>query len=183
MERRQRAKLGGRRHRRDQILAPVAEALLAAAALTPGEAVLDFGCGCGATTLAAAQAVGPAGVVLGIDLSELMLGVARRRAEASGLSQLQPVTLTPHPRSRPSTRYRTINGLQRSTPSVPLWPTTQDPTASALADHAGPDGVRVGAASWDDAVRALRRRGHRAVRLEDGFPEWRRAGLPVAVGD
>jgi rhodanese-related sulfurtransferase/DNA-binding transcriptional ArsR family regulator len=35
----------------------------------------------------------------------------------------------------------------------------------------------------DDAVRVLRRRGHRAVRLEDGFPEWRRAGLPVAVGD
>lgn len=35
----------------------------------------------------------------------------------------------------------------------------------------------------DDAVRALRKRGHRAVRLEDGFPEWRRAGLPVAVGD
>jgi rhodanese-related sulfurtransferase len=34
----------------------------------------------------------------------------------------------------------------------------------------------------DDAVRALRRRGHRALRLEDGFPEWRRAGLPVAVG-
>jgi rhodanese-related sulfurtransferase/DNA-binding MarR family transcriptional regulator len=35
----------------------------------------------------------------------------------------------------------------------------------------------------DDAVRTLRRRGLRAVRLEDGFPEWRRAGLPVAVGD
>jgi rhodanese-related sulfurtransferase/DNA-binding transcriptional ArsR family regulator len=35
----------------------------------------------------------------------------------------------------------------------------------------------------DGAVRALRRRGQRAVRLEDGFPEWRRAGLPVAVGD
>jgi rhodanese-related sulfurtransferase len=35
----------------------------------------------------------------------------------------------------------------------------------------------------DDAVRALRRRGRRAARLEDGFPEWRRAGLPVAVGD
>lgn len=33
------------------------------------------------------------------------------------------------------------------------------------------------------AVRALRRRGVRATRLEDGFPEWRRAGLPVAVGD
>jgi len=34
----------------------------------------------------------------------------------------------------------------------------------------------------DEAVRALRRRGVRAARLEDGFPEWRQAGLPVAVG-
>ncbi len=34
----------------------------------------------------------------------------------------------------------------------------------------------------DDAVRALRRRGIRARRLEDGFPEWSRAGLPIAVG-
>lgn len=31
----------------------------------------------------------------------------------------------------------------------------------------------------DDAVRALTRRGYRAARLEDGFPEWARAGLPV----
>jgi rhodanese-related sulfurtransferase len=35
----------------------------------------------------------------------------------------------------------------------------------------------------DDAVRQLRRRGVRARRLEDGFPEWQRAGLPVAVGE
>jgi rhodanese-related sulfurtransferase len=34
----------------------------------------------------------------------------------------------------------------------------------------------------DDAVRALRRRGYDARRLEDGFPEWRRAGLPVSSG-
>lgn len=34
----------------------------------------------------------------------------------------------------------------------------------------------------DEAVRALVARHRRAVRLEDGFPEWRRAGLPVAVG-
>jgi rhodanese-related sulfurtransferase len=31
----------------------------------------------------------------------------------------------------------------------------------------------------DDAVRALRRRGYRAARLEDGYPEWAAAGLPV----
>ena len=34
----------------------------------------------------------------------------------------------------------------------------------------------------DDAVRELRRRGFDARRLEEGFPEWKRAGLPVAVG-
>jgi rhodanese-related sulfurtransferase len=35
----------------------------------------------------------------------------------------------------------------------------------------------------DDAVRLLRENGLEARRLEDGFPEWRRAGLPVAVGE
>ncbi len=34
----------------------------------------------------------------------------------------------------------------------------------------------------DDAVRALRRRGYRAARLDDGYPEWDRAGLPVETG-
>lgn len=33
--------------------------------------------------------------------------------------------------------------------------------------------------SADDAVCLLRRRGLKARRLDVGFPEWRRAGLPV----
>jgi rhodanese-related sulfurtransferase/DNA-binding HxlR family transcriptional regulator len=35
----------------------------------------------------------------------------------------------------------------------------------------------------DDAVRLLRRRGVDARRLDVGFPEWRRAGLPVELPD
>ena len=35
----------------------------------------------------------------------------------------------------------------------------------------------------DDAVRELTKRGFKAARLEDGFPEWRRARLPVASGE
>jgi rhodanese-related sulfurtransferase len=35
----------------------------------------------------------------------------------------------------------------------------------------------------DEAVRELRRLGYRAARLEDGYPEWHRAGLPVAAGE
>jgi DNA-binding transcriptional ArsR family regulator len=34
----------------------------------------------------------------------------------------------------------------------------------------------------DDVVRSLQRRGIRARRLEDGFPEWKRAGHEIAVG-
>jgi len=34
----------------------------------------------------------------------------------------------------------------------------------------------------DDAVRALRAAGRPAARLEEGFPQWRRAGLPVVTG-
>jgi len=33
-----------------------------------------------------------------------------------------------------------------------------------------------------EAVRRLRSRGRNAVRLREGYPEWRDAGLPVAVG-
>ena len=33
-----------------------------------------------------------------------------------------------------------------------------------------------------EAVRQLRTRGLVARRREDGFPEWKRAGLPIAAG-
>jgi rhodanese-related sulfurtransferase/predicted transcriptional regulator len=34
----------------------------------------------------------------------------------------------------------------------------------------------------DQAVRTLGKRGRRAARLEDGYPEWARAGMPVQTG-
>ncbi len=48
--------------------------LLDAAAISAGDSVLDIGCGCGQTTLAAARAAAP-GHVLGVDLSAPMLAV------------------------------------------------------------------------------------------------------------
>jgi SAM-dependent methyltransferase len=55
--------------------------LFAAAAICPGEHVLDVGCGCGETTIAAARAARRA---LGLDLSGPMLRVARRLAAEAG---------------------------------------------------------------------------------------------------
>lgn len=64
----------------DAHLGPITERLLDAAALRPGERVLDVGCGCGDTTLRAAARVGPAGTAVGVDISAPML----ERAEARG---------------------------------------------------------------------------------------------------
>src|SRR5437660_10324119 len=64
--------------------APFTARILEAAALRPGANVLDVGCGCGGTTLAAARLVAP-GQVLGLDLSGPMLARARSDAEAAGL--------------------------------------------------------------------------------------------------
>ena len=58
-------------------LAPVSEVLFAAAALQPGERVLDVGCGTGPTTRDAAAAVGSTGRVTGVDLSADMIDAAR----------------------------------------------------------------------------------------------------------
>src|SRR5262249_30867109 len=68
--------------RRDRVIAEIGEILLGASRLVPGERVLDVGCGCGATTLAAARRVRPQGAAVGVDLSAPMLAVARDRARA-----------------------------------------------------------------------------------------------------
>src|SRR5215472_18526897 len=65
----------------DTQLEPMGAAVLEALAPRRGERVIDVGCGCGQTTLALADAVGPEGLALGVDVSEPMLAVARGRAE------------------------------------------------------------------------------------------------------
>lgn len=68
----------------DRAFSAFAEKLLghaaAAAALVQGARVLDVGCGCGTTTLAAADAAGSQGTVVGVDLSAPMIACARQRS-------------------------------------------------------------------------------------------------------
>jgi 2-polyprenyl-3-methyl-5-hydroxy-6-metoxy-1,4-benzoquinol methylase len=63
--------------------------VLLRAGLAPGMRVLDIGAGVGDVSLLAADLVGPAGEVFGIDRSEEALGVARRRAAAAEHANVQ----------------------------------------------------------------------------------------------
>jgi SAM-dependent methyltransferase len=65
------------------------EALLAEVGLLPGMRAVDLGCGTGAASRWMAGRVGAGGAVLGVDISEAQLEVARREAQRLGYSQLQ----------------------------------------------------------------------------------------------
>lgn len=76
--------------RTDAVFAQVTDAALDFANPTPGEHVLDIGCGCGATVLQLARRVSPGGSVAGVDISKVMLEVAGERTRSE---KLENVTL------------------------------------------------------------------------------------------
>jgi ubiquinone/menaquinone biosynthesis C-methylase UbiE len=57
--------------------------------LKSGERVLDVCSGSGASAIPAAEKVGPGGRVTGVDLSEKLLGLARAKAKARALSNIE----------------------------------------------------------------------------------------------
>ena len=57
--------------------------------LAASHSVLDLCCGAGASAIPAAHAVGPAGPVLGIDVAEPLLELARARAAREGLDNAE----------------------------------------------------------------------------------------------
>jgi len=61
---------------------------LALEELHPGETVLDLGCGAGLDCFLAARRVGPAGTVVGVDMTENMIDKARHHATALGLENV-----------------------------------------------------------------------------------------------
>ena len=80
--------LGGLVERRNLVFNDL---LSGRSAVALGESVLEIGCGTGATTVPLAEAVGPRGRVVGVDLSEPMLAGARQRVADSGLGNISLV--------------------------------------------------------------------------------------------
>lgn len=66
--------------RLDVMLEKFGKAAIAAANARPGEHILDIGCGSGTSTFPLAEQVGPGGHVLGVDISEQLVEIARAAA-------------------------------------------------------------------------------------------------------
>ena len=68
--------------------------VLEEAELAPGARVLDFGCGPGAFSMAAAERVGDSGRVYAADVHPAAIAAVERRAARLGLKNVQPILST-----------------------------------------------------------------------------------------
>jgi Methylase involved in ubiquinone/menaquinone biosynthesis len=57
--------------------------------ITPGESILDLGCGGGSDTIEAAKRTGPAGISCGMDITDAMLDKAAKAAKSQGLDNVR----------------------------------------------------------------------------------------------
>ncbi|MGI8927555.1 MAG: class I SAM-dependent methyltransferase [Tepidiformaceae bacterium] len=78
--------------KRERFTTAITPALLEAAALRPGERVLEIGSGGGLAAIAAARAVAPGGDVTGFDLSAPLTKMASARAAEAGLANARFVS-------------------------------------------------------------------------------------------
>ena len=72
-------------------MSPIRRRVIAQLRLQPGFHALDMGCGTGASFDALREAVGPTGRVTGVELTEDMAAVARRRVAERGWSNVDVV--------------------------------------------------------------------------------------------
>jgi SAM-dependent methyltransferase len=79
------------RDRHAAVRRPLLPHLWRTAAIAAGDQVLDVGCGCGDTTIAAARLAGPTGGATGVDLSAPLLDAARRSVTAAALTNVRLV--------------------------------------------------------------------------------------------
>ena len=76
----------------EAMLRGAGEALLDHAALAPGMKVAEIGCGGGAVSRAIAGRIAPDGMVVGVDISPVLVPLCRDRAAAAGIANASFVT-------------------------------------------------------------------------------------------
>src|SRR5829696_1078256 len=103
--------------RRIRLVAPIRRRVIDRLRLQRGDHVLDMGCGTGASFAALRDAVGPAGHVTGVELSEEMAAVARRRIADHGWDNVEVVvgdaTVAPLPADVDGILFFLVHDLTR----------------------------------------------------------------------
>lgn len=138
-------------------------ALLDAAALAPGQRVLDVGCGTGSLLLAADRRV-PYLHLWGIDVDPAMLQQARRKATRAGAAmdlQVASATRLPYP-------HQTFDCVMSSLCLHHLTTRDKFRTLREIARVAKPGGC-VLIADWGVPLNRLQRALYVSVQLLDGF--------------
>lgn len=119
-------------------------------ALSGGANVLDVGCGTGASALPAAEAVGPNGFVIGVDLSSRLLDRARAKAAVRGLTNVEFRLADMTALGCPDNRFDAVISVF----SIFLFPIWKVWSASCGSYHMGSANIRAGVftlASGDQA--------------------------------
>jgi ubiquinone/menaquinone biosynthesis C-methylase UbiE len=185
--------------------APLAEDLIEAAGLRPGDRVLDVACGTGAVTRLAAEHVGASGAIAGLDVNPGMLAVARSQMppdvtigwyEASAESMPLPdegfdvvlcqlgLQFVPNKLAALREMRRMLTAGGRALISVPgPMPPMFAIMADALGRHVGPDAASFAALVFSmhdvgELADLMRGAGFRDVQVE-AKPKTLRVPAPV----
>lgn len=157
------------------------------AAIAPGETVLDLGSGSGMDSFLAASQTGPAGRVIGVDMTAAQLAKARGLAGERGFAQTdfrEGYIETP-PVEDGSVDCVISNGVINLSPDKPavfaaaakaLRPGGRLALADIVTEVQLPEGVTCDAALWAACIGgAMQRDGYRAAIEAAGFTvqEWR----------
>lgn len=149
--------------------------------LPAGARVLDVCCGSGASALPAAEHVGPTGSVLGVDLATDLLALARRKAAARGLANVEFRTGDMLDLGLPAAHFDAVVCVFGVffVPDVPaavraLWQVVR-PGGRLAVTTWGPRFFEPANTAFWDAVRAVR------TDLYKGFNPWDRICDPAAL--
>ncbi|MFM0140215.1 class I SAM-dependent methyltransferase [Caballeronia grimmiae] len=151
--------------------------LLEDAGITTGMKVLDIGCGAGDVTLLAADLVGPAGHVAGVEMNPAIIPAARARAYAEHVPQVSFVT--------GDIRKVALDGVFDAVVGRFVLMNSADPTASLAAALGAvrPDGI----AAFHEANMGAQSVSHPVSPMHQELWRWcsetfRRGGVEMAMG-